>query len=82
MTPAQRLDAVKNEFEVVVLSIKTRRYHNNKGFRQICNGKPRQQMIRLARKLSIPYGKRNVIAIVQATLLEVEKSLPWKDGTD
>jgi hypothetical protein len=34
MIPAQRLDAVKNEFEVVVLSIKTRRHHNNKGFRQ------------------------------------------------
>lgn len=38
--------------------IKTRRHHNNKGYRQIKNGKPRKQMKRLSEKLGIPYGIR------------------------
>lgn len=36
--------------------MKTRRHHNNKGYRQIKNGTPEKQMRRLAKRLGIPYA--------------------------
>lgn len=35
--------------------MKTRKHHNNKGYRQIKNGKPAKQMKRLAKKLKIKF---------------------------
>jgi hypothetical protein len=40
------------------LGIKTRKHHNNTGYRQIKRGKTRSQVERIAKKLKIPYGKR------------------------
>ena len=37
--------------------IKTRRHHNNKGYRQIKEGKTIDQVKKIAKKLGIPYGK-------------------------
>ena len=36
--------------------MKTRRHHNNNGFRQIRNGKPEKQMRLLAKKMKVKYG--------------------------
>ena len=42
--------------------MKTRRHHNNKGYRQIKNGRCYQQVRQIARKLNIPYERsRNEI---------------------
>lgn len=35
--------------------MKTRRHHNNKGYRQIKRGKTAKQIKRIAEKLGIPY---------------------------
>lgn len=40
--------------------MKTRKHHNNKGLRQIHNGKPTKQMRLLAKKLNIPYGTNKI----------------------
>lgn len=37
--------------------MKTRRHHNNKGYRQIKRGKTVEQVARIARKLGIPKRK-------------------------
>ena len=37
--------------------IKTRRHHNNKGTRQIKRGKTVGDVMRMAKRLGIPYGK-------------------------
>lgn len=36
-------------------SMKTRRHHNNKGYRQIKRGKTTDQVMAIARRLGIPY---------------------------
>lgn len=38
--------------------MKTRRHHNNKGYRQIKSGKPEKQMRQLAKKMNIKYGRK------------------------
>lgn len=38
------------------VSKKVRKHHNNKGLRQIKNGKTRLWVMRLAKKLGIKYG--------------------------
>lgn len=39
--------------------MKTRRHHNNKGTRQIKNGKCEERARRLARELKVPYENKN-----------------------
>ena len=38
--------------------MKTRKHHNNKGIRQIKNGKTEKHVKIMAKKLKIPYGKQ------------------------
>jgi hypothetical protein len=38
--------------------VKTRRHHNNKGYRQIKNGTPAKQMKKLAKKMKVKYGNQ------------------------
>ena len=43
--------------------MKTRRHHNNNGYRQIKRGRTADQVKRIARKLKVPFGtKREVKA--------------------
>lgn len=37
--------------------MKSRRHHNNTGYRQIKRGKTRSQVRHIARRLGVPYGK-------------------------
>lgn len=39
--------------------MKTRKHHNNKGTRQIQNGKCQSSMEKLAKRLGVPYGRRD-----------------------
>lgn len=39
------------------MGFRRRRHHNNKGYRQIKNGRPEKDMRNLARRLGIPYGE-------------------------
>lgn len=41
--------------------MKTRKHHNNKGLRQIKNGKTYEQVKRVAKKLGIPFAAINHI---------------------
>jgi len=45
-------------FYFLLLGMKFRRHHNNKGLAQIKNGKPEKQMRLLAKKMRVAYGKR------------------------
>lgn len=40
--------------------MKFRKHHNNKGYRQIKNGKPAKQMKALAKKMGIKYGSNSI----------------------
>ncbi len=41
--------------------MKTRRHHNNKGYRQIKRGKTVEQVKGIAKKLGIPYGDKKLM---------------------
>lgn len=43
--------------------MKFRRHHNNTGLRQIRRGKTVNQVQRIARKLGIPYNKKDSVRI-------------------
>jgi hypothetical protein len=38
--------------------MKTRKHHNNKGLQQIKTGSVKREIIRIAKKYKIPYGRR------------------------
>jgi hypothetical protein len=42
--------------------MKTRRHHNNKGYRRIKRGKTRDQVEHMARRLGVPYGSPQRVA--------------------
>lgn len=39
--------------------MKSRKHHNNTGYRQIKRGKTREQVKRIAKRLGIPYGEKD-----------------------
>ena len=42
-----------------MIALKTRRHHNNKGYRQIKRGKTRKQVACIAKRLKLPYNIHN-----------------------
>jgi hypothetical protein len=40
--------------------VKTRKHHNNKGYRQIKRGKTVEQVRRIAAKLGLPYANERI----------------------
>lgn len=43
--------------------MKTRRHKNNGGYRQIRRGKTRSQVAAMARRMGVPFGKKNPLIV-------------------